>query len=54
MSRQTLAPYVLPLYVGTLREVAEARGGFYPADIYSQWTKYLVIPWIVGPVLRIP
>ena len=43
--------YVLPLYFGTLREVAEARGGFYPADIYSQWNKYLVIPWIVGPVL---
>jgi hypothetical protein len=43
--------YALPLYFGALSEAAKARGGSYPADIYSQLIKYQVTPWIVGPIL---
>jgi MFS family permease len=43
--------YALPLFFGALSEDARAKGGFYPADIFSQAIKYQVTPWIVGPVL---
>ena len=43
--------YSLPLYFGALGEVAEARGGFFPADIWSKLVKYQVTPWVVGPIL---
>jgi MFS family permease len=43
--------YALPLYFSALSTAAEARGGQFPADIWSQLVKYQVTPWIVGPLL---
>lgn len=43
--------YALPLYFSALSTAAEAQGGSYPADIWSQLIKYQVTPWIVGPMM---
>ena len=47
----SILEYSLPLYFGALSTAAEAAGGSYPADIWSNLVKYQVTPWIVGPVL---
>ena len=47
----TVLEYLLPLYFSALRTAAEAQGGSYPADIYSQLMKYQVTPWFFMPVL---
>ena len=43
--------YALPLYFGAMSADAAARGGSYPADIWSQLVKYQVTPWIIGPIV---
>lgn len=47
----SILEYSLPLYFGALGKAAEAAGGSYPADIWSNLAKYQVTPWIIGPVL---
>ena len=47
----TVLEYLLPLYFSALRTAAEAQGGYYPADIYSQLMKYQVTPWFFMPIV---
>ena len=47
----SILEYSLPLFFGALSEAAEAKGGSYPADIWSKLVLYQVVPWIVGPAI---
>src|SRR5262249_35040516 len=46
-----LLEYSLPLYFGARTAAAEARGGSYPPDAWSNLWKYQQTVWIVGPFL---
>lgn len=43
--------YALPLYFSAQKMAAEAQGVEYPDDLWSQFSKYQVTPWFIGPLI---
>ncbi|MSR58131.1 MAG: MFS transporter [Planctomycetaceae bacterium] len=43
--------YALPLYFSAQSAAASAGGMTYPDDLWSQLSKYQVMPWIIGPLV---